>query len=324
MGTPHTTTTHGGHRPLVIVTDPVGLPNPALVVAAARADAVGLLDLRRHVVDDDVLARTGRVEAALVGVRLALGAPTAPEGPQGPVVVDARAATAEAVTTGLAALAPAVDGRTLLVEVTDRDAAVAAVAAGATGVVAVGSEAGGRIGDVESSILLQQVRADLDESVPVWCWGGIGLHSAAAAVAGGATGVVLDGQLALVRESLLDDEAARRGDRDGRQRDPRRGRPPALHPARPRGGHPARRHHARGGGGPPRPRPARRPAPARRRRCRGDRLRPPLRHRRRGGPGGDARPSRRTSRRPAPTSRWRRAMASAPATAPATRWPRAP
>lgn len=50
-------------------------------------------------------------------------------------------------------------------------------------------------------MLLQQLLAGLD--VPVFAAGGIGPHTAAAAVAGGASGVVLDVQLALVRETDL-------------------------------------------------------------------------------------------------------------------------
>ena len=88
--------------------------------------------------------------------------------------------------------------RRVLVTVTSRAEADAAVAAGAAGLVAKGSESGGRIGDTETFVLLQQLR---HVGVPVWAQGGIGLHTAAAAVVGGAAGVVLDAQLALVRES---------------------------------------------------------------------------------------------------------------------------
>jgi len=54
--------------------------------------------------------------------------------------------------------------------------------------------------------LLQQLVAELD--LPVWAAGGIGVHTAAGAVAGGATGIVLDSQLALLRESSLPEEVA--------------------------------------------------------------------------------------------------------------------
>ena len=89
----------------------------------------------------------------------------------------------------------------MLVEVTSLDDAERAVAAGAAGLIAKGSEAGGVIGDEPAFVLLQRLVRTLD--VPIWVQGGIGLHTAAAAVAGGARGVVLDVQLALTRESTL-------------------------------------------------------------------------------------------------------------------------
>ncbi|MGH3997016.1 MAG: beta-ketoacyl synthase N-terminal-like domain-containing protein, partial [Pseudonocardiaceae bacterium] len=57
-------------------------------------------------------------------------------------------------------------------------------------------------------VLLQQLLADPRINIPIWAAGGIGLHTAAAAVAGGAAGVVLDAQLALIAETDLPDEVA--------------------------------------------------------------------------------------------------------------------
>ena len=51
-------------------------------------------------------------------------------------------------------------------------------------------------------VLLQRLLAGDGPGVPVWACGGIGPHTAAAAVAGGAAGVVLDVQLALLEESV--------------------------------------------------------------------------------------------------------------------------
>ena len=50
-------------------------------------------------------------------------------------------------------------------------------------------------------MLLQQLLADAEFDLPVWACGGVGPHTAAAAVAGGAAGVVLDTQLALLAEA---------------------------------------------------------------------------------------------------------------------------
>ena len=55
-----------------------------------------------------------------------------------------------------------------------------------------------------SFVLLQRLVGEVD--LPVWVQGGVGLHTAPAFVAGGACGIVLDSQLALVRESRLPTE----------------------------------------------------------------------------------------------------------------------
>src|SRR5690606_23132013 len=104
-------------------------------------------------------------------------------------------------------------GRRLLVEVVDPDeaAAVVPVARGFTddvGLVARGAEGAGRAGDLTTFVLLQRLLADPSVDVPVYAAGGIGPHTAAAAVAGGAAGVVLDVQLALVREADAPAEVA--------------------------------------------------------------------------------------------------------------------
>ena len=92
-------------------------------------------------------------------------------------------------------------GRRVLAEVTSVPEAREALGRGAHGLVARGSEAGGRIGDLSTFVLLQHLLAEFD--APVWAMGGIGPHTAAAAVAGGARGVVIDAQLALVAEAGL-------------------------------------------------------------------------------------------------------------------------
>ncbi|HET6703384.1 MAG TPA: SDR family NAD(P)-dependent oxidoreductase [Amycolatopsis sp.] len=93
----------------------------------------------------------------------------------------------------------------LLVEVEADDLAGVrrAVAAGADGLIARGHECGGRVGDLSTFVLLQALLGDDTLDVPVWAAGGIGPHTAAAAVAGGAAGVVVDTQLALLPEAEL-------------------------------------------------------------------------------------------------------------------------
>ena len=92
-------------------------------------------------------------------------------------------------------------GLEVLVEAVSVDEAVAAQQSGADGIVAKGSEAGGRIGDETSFLLLQRLSGLL--SKPVYAQGGVGLHTAAACHVAGASGAVLDWQLCLVEESRL-------------------------------------------------------------------------------------------------------------------------
>ncbi len=99
----------------------------------------------------------------------------------------------------------------VLVQVTSLREAEQALAHGAAGLIAKGQESGGAVGEESSYILLQRVLALVEaqteaKRIPVWCQGGIGLHTAAGAVAGGAFGVVLDSQLALLAESRATEE----------------------------------------------------------------------------------------------------------------------
>jgi NAD(P)H-dependent flavin oxidoreductase YrpB (nitropropane dioxygenase family) len=89
------------------------------------------------------------------------------------------------------------------VEVRNRAEALAAAAAGAQGLIARGREAGGEDGELSTFVLLQLLLGDDDLSLPVWAAGGIGPYTAPACVLGGAAGVVLDRQLALMPESDL-------------------------------------------------------------------------------------------------------------------------
>ena len=94
-------------------------------------------------------------------------------------------------------------GIKVIVEIVASAGAVPAIAAGADALIVKGNESGGRVGEETTLILLQHVLRNV--TVPVYARGGIGLHTAAAALAAGACGVVLDWQLALVDESGLPD-----------------------------------------------------------------------------------------------------------------------
>ena len=182
-------------RELVVGITPFEEPNARLVVALARAGATGVLDLGRD---------AGWARAALAdvcrwwtggfGVRVPAGCPLSPA--DLPERVDV-------VVHGSGSRWRCAPGWRALVEVTSVAQAHAAVRAGAYGVIAKGAEAGGRVGVTTTFVLLQQLLAESGISVPVWAAGGVGPHTAAAAVAGGAAGVVLDAQLALVAEADL-------------------------------------------------------------------------------------------------------------------------
>jgi acyl transferase domain-containing protein/NAD(P)H-dependent flavin oxidoreductase YrpB (nitropropane dioxygenase family)/NAD(P)-dependent dehydrogenase (short-subunit alcohol dehydrogenase family) len=92
----------------------------------------------------------------------------------------------------------------VLVQVTSLDEARAAQANGAKGIIAKGSESGGSVGDPTAFLLCQQLVGKID--LPLWIQGGIGRHTAAACLAAGARGVVLDSQLACLRESSLGED----------------------------------------------------------------------------------------------------------------------
>ncbi len=98
--------------------------------------------------------------------------------------------------------------RRVLCEVTSVPQAEAALDAGSDGLIAVGHEAGGRVGADSAFILLQAILARTDR--PVWIRGGIGPRVAAGCLAAGAAGVVLEGAILLARESPLGEEARMR------------------------------------------------------------------------------------------------------------------
>ncbi|MES4908679.1 MULTISPECIES: SDR family NAD(P)-dependent oxidoreductase [unclassified Streptomyces] len=203
---------------LVLGITPFGRPDARLAAAVGRAGGLGVLDLgagdRRA---REALERLRDwAPGGRYGVRIGPGCRLTP--------ADLAAARSGAVprdggggagpdTVVLAADSPwavadALGRGRVLAEVTDLAEALDAVRAGAHGLIARGGESGGRVGGLSTFVLLQQLLAEPRVSVPVWACGGIGLHTAAAAVVGGAAGVVLDTQLALLAESGVPEETA--------------------------------------------------------------------------------------------------------------------
>ena len=191
----------------VIGITPFARPDTGLVRGLCRAGALGVLDLG---CDAD------RARAALaglarrnpnrgLGVLVRRGLPLEPS------------ELPECVTVVVLEAGREIEPwrrRPVLVQVTSIHEAYAAAASGASGLIAKGIEAGGRVGEQTTFVLLQEIVGAL--RLPVWAQGGIGIHTAPACIAGGARGVVLDSQLALVRESRLP-EAVRQaiGSMDG-------------------------------------------------------------------------------------------------------------
>jgi 3-oxoacyl-(acyl-carrier-protein) synthase/NAD(P)H-dependent flavin oxidoreductase YrpB (nitropropane dioxygenase family) len=183
-------------RELVVGVTPFEEPNAPLVVALARAGAVGVLDLGR----DPERARAALADVCRwwpgsFGVRVPAGCPLSP--------IDLPEQVDVVILHELPWRWPCTSGRRVLIEVDSLAQAHAALPAGASGLIAKGAEAGGKVGATTTFVLLQQLLADPGIEAPIWAAGGIGPHTAAAAVAGGAAGVVLDAQLALVAEADL-------------------------------------------------------------------------------------------------------------------------
>ncbi|WP_010581741.1 type I polyketide synthase [Schlesneria paludicola] len=86
--------------------------------------------------------------------------------------------------------------------------ALAAQNAGADLLVAKGFEAGGFVGEETTFVLLQRLLAATD--LPVIAWGGVGWNTVSACRVAGCEGVMLDWQLALMRESSLPSKLRRR------------------------------------------------------------------------------------------------------------------
>ncbi|MFG2092171.1 SDR family NAD(P)-dependent oxidoreductase [Streptomyces sp. NPDC048612] len=199
-------------RDLVVALSPFEEPGERIVLAAARAGALGLLDLGRD--PGPARAALARLTGVAYGVRVPVGCPLTPadlpEAVDTVLLADPRACAAPepppAPGGGPAPGRPedwsGGGRRRVWAEVTTPGEAAAACAAGVTALVARGHESGGRVGELTTCVLLQRLLADPAVTVPVLAAGGIGPHAAAAAVAGGAAGVLLDSQLALTTEGV--------------------------------------------------------------------------------------------------------------------------
>lgn len=100
---------------------------------------------------------------------------------------------------GMSANAPDLS---IVYQVSSLEEAKQAEQSGAKGIIIKGNEAAGLVGYESTFVLFQRIIKEI-QNIPVWVQGGIGLHTAAATKALGATGIVLDSQLALFPESSV-------------------------------------------------------------------------------------------------------------------------
>lgn len=203
-----------------IVISPAGprrtYTRPALAIAAARAGAIGVLDLEwvkqgpAYSKALEQLARQSVAGAGRIGFRCRSG--KLPDADllkslsggclQKPVVI---------LTAGISDFDQKLlerdvkraqqSGFEVIVEAVSIEEALLAQRVKADAVIAKGHESGGRIGDTTTYVLVQQCARFVE--IPVWAFGGIGSHTSAAVAAAGAAGVVLDSQLYLCRDSLV-------------------------------------------------------------------------------------------------------------------------
>jgi acyl transferase domain-containing protein/NAD(P)H-dependent flavin oxidoreductase YrpB (nitropropane dioxygenase family)/NADP-dependent 3-hydroxy acid dehydrogenase YdfG len=182
-------------QPLIGIS-PFECPDVGLVVALARAGALGVLDLGHDLAAArEALAKAGRRVGSPFGVRIP---EHAFEGRSGELALPSNA-TVVVVPASALGLVGLIEGKTVLAQVRTIDEARAALAAGVHGLIVKGNEAGGMVEEETSFVLLQRVLGATN--APIWVQGGIGLHTAAACIAAGARGVVLDSQLALLEEA---------------------------------------------------------------------------------------------------------------------------
>ncbi|RZS34101.1 polyketide-type polyunsaturated fatty acid synthase PfaA [Herbihabitans rhizosphaerae] len=193
---------------MVVGITPCGVPSAAVCSAVSRAGGLGVLDLGAG--DRDVREA---LAAAVAGAGPSIGIRV----PQGCALTVADVADVlgdndnrvDVIVLGAGSpwhVADVPDRYFVLAEVTSVEQAARAAESGADGVLARGNESGGQVSEYGSFVLLQRLLAET--RLPVWVCGGVGPRTAAAAVVGGAAGVVLDTQLALLQESEIDDAIA--------------------------------------------------------------------------------------------------------------------
>jgi len=165
----------------IIALTPSGRLDPSLAIAASRAGELGVLSLERAL---DPAAAAEAMDAMARLARGECGARLGGDAPSFEAIVARMPPAVKTVIltrferTSLAARVRALrdGGRTVLLEVTSLEEGRLGEQAGVDGLVAKGHEAGGWVGEETAFVLLQHLLGRL--SLPVWAYGGIGLHTA--------------------------------------------------------------------------------------------------------------------------------------------------
>ncbi len=190
-----------------IALTPCGVYDPAIAIAGARADALGVFNcehLSSSAKIKDAIATLVRYASHTVGLRISVSQQSLlktliADLPDQIGTLIFSVSKGMAIEIPLDQLPPHVN---VLWEVTSQqDAQRVMETKRVDGLIAKGHEAGGWVGNETTYILLQRLLNQF--SLPIYAYGGIGLHTAAASYAAGAAGVVLDYQFALAHESSL-------------------------------------------------------------------------------------------------------------------------
>jgi acyl transferase domain-containing protein/NAD(P)H-dependent flavin oxidoreductase YrpB (nitropropane dioxygenase family)/NAD(P)-dependent dehydrogenase (short-subunit alcohol dehydrogenase family) len=200
--------------PSILVLTLPGWSDSSVAIAASRAGAVGVLDLEYASCSDSALRQLARLTRFAIhdyGVKLGPESTSFVQHlhsnlPPGLKFILLAGGESGEFSTWIKDFRA--QGIAVLVEATTVAEAKRAAELGASGIVLKGHESGGRIGEDTAFILFQRcLNEDGIGDLLLWVQGGIGLNTAAACVALGAAGVVLDAQVMLTRESPLDDAA---------------------------------------------------------------------------------------------------------------------
>jgi len=199
----------------LMVLTPAGTVDPSLCIAASRAGAFGILDLEFATDSSAItaaLSSLARFTSGKFGVLIRADN----KAPHAAIL----AAAAQPTLVVLAGPDPSAliqpiraAGCEIYREVIAIEEAIAATEIGVDAIILKGHESAGRVGADTAFVLLQKWRQHTDRhklTVPFWVRGGIGANTAAACLAAGASGVVLDSQVLLARESPLSEPARRR------------------------------------------------------------------------------------------------------------------